>query len=92
MDFIHCLDNSLIGNLLFQILLEMHVLFYETVGRNGCICSVKFEFCFSIFYKDYSTTLSKHNQNKVALTRCMVKDADLVLNIYFFDIKTLVLH
>ena len=36
--------------------------------------------------------LSKHNQNETVLSRFEVSDPDLVLNIYFSDAKTLILH
>ena len=63
------------------------MLSYPNADRNGYIFFVKFEFCFSIFYEDYVTTLSKHNQNKVELRRCKVSGVYLVLNIYFSDVK-----
>ena len=47
---------------------------------------------FYFFPKDYDIMQGKHNQKEAGLRRCKVSDADLVLNIYFSDVKTLILY
>lgn len=89
MELIHRLNTSLMGKQLIVSILfffvEVCVSFYSTVDKNGCICSVKLEFCFfQLFGKIGMNKLSRNNQNKVLLRRCIVSDAELVLNIYFF--------
>ena len=69
-----------------------YAIFYQTVDRNECTYFVKIEFCFLLFPKDHDTMQGKHNQKEAGLRHCKVSDADLVLNIYFSDVKTFILH
>ena len=48
---IKCFFNGQAINF-FNFFFEIYVPLYPTVDRPGCIYSVKFEFCFSIFFKN----------------------------------------